>query len=139
MAFSKKLPATLNQSSSSGFPESGGQHLKILNSNRLPKRLSAESMRLLLEKICDGERNMSRSILSLTLNVNDVVAEYCLRHLEERIRDEPLYAESLITKLVDLPQADPREQLQFLRFAFGVHGIVSTAILNHYRALGPVI
>lgn len=136
MAFTQKIDSSSIKNGGQGAPETASQHLKMLNPANLPKQLSAETMQHLLVKINEGERNPARSILSLILNVNDVVAEYCLRHLEERMREEPLYAESIIAKLSDLPKANPKDQLQFLRFAFGVQGIVSAAILNHYRALG---
>ena len=115
-----------------------GQQLRMLTSGKIPRHLSQDSMRLLLDKVREGERNLSRSIISLTLNVNDVVAEYCLRHLEERMREEPAYADRVVTQLEVLPQANQSEQMQFLRYAFGVHGMVSTAILNHYRTLVPI-
>lgn len=111
--------------------------LRVLNTVGIPLQLSQDSMLLLMEKAQQGERNLSRSILSRTLNVNDVVAEYCLRHLEEKLRSEPAYMDRVITQLNVLPDAQPGDQLKFLEYAFGVHGMVSKAILNHIRATAP--
>jgi hypothetical protein len=100
----------------------------------IPLQLSQDAMLLLIQKVQQGERNLSRSILSRTLNVNDVVAEYCLRHLEEKLRDEPAYMDRVITQLNALPDYVREDQLKFLQFAFGVHGMVSRAILDHIRS-----
>lgn len=111
--------------------------LRMIPTGGFPLQLSQETMLFLLEKVQAGERNVARGILSRCLNVNDVVAEYCLRHLEEKLRDEPAYVDRVITQLNVLPAAQPSDQLKFLHYAFGVHGIVSKAILNHIRAAAP--
>ena len=111
--------------------------LRMMHPNGLPLRLSQDAMLLLLDKARAGERNLARSMISRCLNVNDVVAEYCLRHLEEKLRDEPAYVDRVITQLNVLPAAQPSDQLKFLHYAFGVHGMVSKAILNHIRAAAP--
>lgn len=109
--------------------------LRMFTPTGIPLHLSQDTMLFLLEKVRAGERNLSRSILSRCLNVNDVVAEYCLRHLEEKLRDEPAYVDRVITQLNVLPAAQPSDQLKFVNYAFGVHGMVSKAILAHIRAL----
>jgi hypothetical protein len=103
----------------------------------IPLQLSQEAMLFLMEKVKVGERNLARSIISRCLNVNDVVAEYCMRHLEEKLRDEPTYIDSVIAQLNVLPTAQPSEQLKFLNYAFGVNGFVSKAILDHIRTTEP--
>lgn len=110
--------------------------VKILTPSQIPKRLCADSMRMLLGKVREGERNTSRSIISSTLNVNDVVAEYCLRHLEEKLRDEKDYEDRVLRQVHGLQQSNPGDLLQFVKYAFGVRGVVSNAIVNHIRTLG---
>lgn len=104
----------------------------------IPRRLSRDAMLLLLEKIREGERNTSRTIISLTLNVNDVVAEYCLRHLEEKLRDERDYENRVLMQVADLSQSTPGDLQKFLAYTFGVQGMVSHAISNHLRASSAV-
>lgn len=118
--------------------EAGSQQIRILSTGKIPRKLSQETMRLLLDRVREGERNLARNIICLTLNVNDVVAEYCLRHLEQKLRDDPHYTEELINQVNVLAEADQKDQLIFLRYAFGVQGMVSTAILNHYRSFVPL-
>lgn len=111
--------------------------LRMLTPSGIPLQLSQDAMLFLLEKVQAGERNLARSIISRCLNVNDVVAEYCLRHLEEKLRDEPAYVDRVITQLNVLPAAQPSDQLKFIGYAFGVHGPVCKAILNHIRTAAP--
>ncbi len=122
-----------------GLPQAATQdknQVKILTQSQIPKRLCADSMRLLLGKVREGERNTSRSIISSTLNVNDVVAEYCLRHLEEKLRDEKDYEDRVLHQVHGLQQSTPGDLLQFVKYAFGVRGVVSNAIVKHIRTLG---
>ena len=110
--------------------------VKMMSSTHIPKRLCADSMRMLLGKVREGERNTSRSIISSTLNVNDVVAEYCLRHLEEKLREEKDYEDRVLRQIMSLPESTPHDLLQFVKYAFGVRGVVSNAIVKHIRTIG---
>ena len=98
--------------------------------------LSPEVLKALLEQVQAGDRNQARSFISRTLNVNDVVAESCLRHLEDKLHREQDYRERILKQVSSLPSANVFDQQQFLRDAFGVQGIVSKAILNHWRIAG---
>lgn len=100
------------------------------------KRLSSEDLSALLEEIQGGDRNEARSFISRTLNVNDVVAECSLRHLEDKLHREQDYRERILKQVSTLPSANIVDHQQFLRDAFGVQGIVSKAILNHWRIAG---
>lgn len=100
----------------------------------MPRKLSSSSMQMLLEKTREGERNTSRTIISHTLNVNDVVAEYCLRHLEEKLRSEKDYAAKVLAQTETLAQSNPSDVQQFLKTTFGVQGKVSSAILSHMQS-----
>ena len=133
MASSKK-PRDARESGARTGLEGLEGNFGVASPGEIPLRLSQDAMLILIQKVQQGERNLSRSILSRTLNVNDVVAEYCLRHLEEKLRDEPAYMDRVITQLNILPDAAPQDQLKFLQYAFGVHGMVSRAILDHIRS-----
>jgi len=100
------------------------------------KGLSSDVLKKLLERVGDGDRNEARSFISRTLNVNDVVAESCLRHLEDKLTREQDYRERILKQASSLPSATIVDHQQFLRDAFGVQGIVSKAILNHWRVGG---
>ena len=100
------------------------------------KGLSPELLKALLEQVGEGDRNQARSFISRTLNVNDVVAECCLRHLEEKLHREQDYREKILKQVTALPSANIMDHQQFLRDAFGVQGIVTKAILNHWRIAG---
>ncbi|MBC7531741.1 MAG: hypothetical protein H7318_09195 [Oligoflexus sp.] len=100
------------------------------------KGLSPEILQTLLEQVSEGDRNKTRSFISRTLNVNDVVAECCLRHLEEKLHREQDYREKILKQVTALPSANIMDHQQFLREAFGVQGIVTKAILNHWRIAG---
>ncbi len=100
------------------------------------KGLSSEVLKALLEQVQAGDRNAARSFISRSLNVNDVVAEYCLRHLEENLTREQNYRERILELAGSLGTATASDQQAFLRDAFGVQGIVSKAILNHWRIAG---
>ncbi len=104
------------------------------STDKLPKKLSPDAMKVLLQTVREGERNTSRSIISTTLHVNDVVAEYCLRHLEEKLRQETDYETRVMQGIGGLPVSTSTDVMQFLRYAFGVQGAVSTAIARHLRA-----
>ncbi len=101
---------------------------------KMPGKLSPDSMKTLLQSVREGERNTSRFILSSTLHVNDVVAEYCLRHLEEKLGQETDYETRVLQGIGGLPVSTSTDVLQFLRYAFGVQGAVSTAIARHIKS-----
>lgn len=98
--------------------------------------LSSEVLESLLSEVQKGDRNGARRFISQTLNVNDVVAESCLRHLEEKLAVEKDYRERILRQVTNLAAANVTDHQQFLRDAFGVQGIVSKAILNHWRIAG---
>ncbi len=100
------------------------------------KGLSSDELNTLIEQVGLGNRNQARSFISRTLHVNDVVAESCLRHLEEKLNREHDYRERILKQVSALPSANVIDHQQFLRDAFGVQGIVSKAILNHWRIGG---
>ncbi len=106
---------------------------KFPTTEKLPKKLSPDAMKVLLQNVRAGERNTSRSIISSTLHVNDVVAEYCLRHLEEKLRQETDYESRVLQGVGGLPVSTSTDVMQFLRYAFGVQGAVSNAIARHLR------
>lgn len=110
-----------------------GTRLNFLTSS---KSLSPDTIRVLFDKVRSGERNVSRSFISRTLNVNDVVAECCLRHLEENLRSNQNYLDRVLQQANSLPSSSPNDQARFLNDTFGVQGRVSAAILNHLRAAG---
>ena len=114
---------------------SGSSSSSLLTWSKIPRQLSQDAMLLLLEKTRGGERHISRTIISLTLNVNDVVAEYCLRHLEEKLRDEADYESRVLTQVAHLEQSTATDLQGFLRYTFGVQGKVSRAISDHLRAV----
>lgn len=103
---------------------------------RTREGLSSEILKDLLEKVQLGDRTQARVFISQTLKVNDVVAECCLRHLEEKLAGEQDYRDRILRQVTVLGAADSSDQEMFLRDAFGVHGIVSKAILNHWRTAG---
>lgn len=107
--------------------------LKALQTADIPVVLNSEAIALLIENALQGDRNFARSILSRTLNINDVIAEYCLRHLEDKLKSESNYRECVLDQFASLDQGDWNGRLKFLEYAFGVHGIVSQAILNHLK------
>ena len=121
--------------------QNGGAKQKAFTSQSLTpgkkcEGLSPEVLHALLEQVQVGDRNQARRFISQTLNVNDVVAECCLRHLEEKLSGEQDYRERLLRQVTSLAAANITDQKQFLRDAFGVQGIVSKAILNHWRIAG---
>ncbi len=103
-----------------------------LTSSKNREGLSDETMNSILMKVQTGDRNQARGFLSQTLNVNDVVAECCLRHLEEKLKAEQDYQERILRQAKALGAANITDHQQFLRDAFGVQGIVTKAILNHW-------
>lgn len=121
--------------------QNGGSKQKAFTSQSLTpgkncEGLSSEVLHALLEQVQVGDRNQARRFISQTLNVNDVVAECCLRHLEEKLSGEQDYRERLLRQVTSLAAANITDHKQFLRDAFGVQGIVSKAILNHWRIAG---
>ncbi len=124
-------PSSRSPHAHQAMAESGGS---FLTSGTIPRQLSQDAMLLLLEKARGGERNLSRTIISRTLNVNDVVAEYCLRHLEEKLREEKGYEDRVLTQIAHLEQSTVTDLQSFLQYAFGVQGKVSRAISIHLRA-----
>ncbi|MES2744263.1 MAG: hypothetical protein V4655_02505 [Bdellovibrionota bacterium] len=109
---------------------------QTLTSGKNPKSLSPQILQAILEQVQLGDRNQARRFISQTLNVNDVVAECCLRHLEEKLSGEQDYRERILRQVTSLGAANITDHQQFLRDAFGVQGIVSKAILNHWRIAG---
>ncbi len=120
------------------FLKSGGlvssKSAKVHKALSMPRKLSSNSMQLLLENARAGERNTSRTIISHTLNVNDVVAEYCLRHLEEKLLSENDYAAKVLAQTENLAQTNASDVQQFLKYTFGVQGKVSSAIFTHMQS-----
>ncbi|MBC7659356.1 MAG: hypothetical protein H7249_06580 [Chitinophagaceae bacterium] len=126
---SLKTQATKRQATLSSSPN--------LHPSSKDTKLSTDALKALLEQVqSGGDRNQARSFISRTLNVNDVVAETSLRHLEEKLRREQDYHERILKQVSTLPSANAVDHQQFLRDAFGVQGIVSKAILNHWRIAG---
>lgn len=107
-----------------------------LTSQQNCESLSPEVLDALIEQVQVGDRNQARRFISQTLKVNDVVAECCLRHLEEKLSGEQDYRERLLHQVQSLAAANITDHQKFLRDAFGVQGIVSKAILNHWRIAG---
>lgn len=107
-----------------------------LTQSKTREGLSSEILNALIEEVQLGDRNQARRFISQTLNVNDVVAECCLRHLEEKLSGEQDYRERILRQATSLGAANITDHQQFLRDAFGVQGIVSKAILNHWRIAG---
>ncbi len=107
-----------------------------LTESKMREGLSAEILTALLQVVQAGDRNQARRVISQTLNVNDVVSECCLRHLEEKLTMEANYRERILRQATTLGAANITDHQQFLRDAFGVQGIVSKAILNHWRIAG---
>jgi hypothetical protein len=109
---------------------------QTLTASKNQKALSPQILQALMEKVQLGDRNQARVFISQALNVNDVVAECCLRHLEEKLAGEQDYRERILRQATSLGAANITDHQQFLRDAFGVQGIVSKAILNHWRIAG---
>lgn len=107
-----------------------------LTQSKTREGLSSEILNALIEEVQLGDRNQARRFISQTLNVNDVVAECCLRHLEEKLSGEQDYRERILRQATSLGAANITDHQQFLRDAFGVQGIVSKDILNHWRIAG---
>ena len=112
------------------------KRVAVLTRSKELRGISPETLELLLEQVQKGDRNFSRSYISTTLHVNDVVAEGCLRHLEDRLKKEQDSRDRILREALALPSATASEKQKFLRDVFGVHGIVSNAILKNWRVAG---
>ncbi|MFW7377183.1 MAG: hypothetical protein ACOH5I_00055 [Oligoflexus sp.] len=91
--------------------------------------LSRESLSQVFTLVGKGQRLQSCDLIRQSLNVNDFIAEWCIRHIEDQIVSAPEFIEQamqLYDRMIDCETADYRA---FLNQVLGIHGHAASGLL----------
>lgn len=109
------------------------QQKKARHTNRRQVPMSKENLHQVFSLLGSGQRLQSCDLLRQSLNVNDFMAEWCIRHIEDCMGRQQDFVDQAIAHCENLHQdANPDTHRTFLSRVLGIHGHAASGLLAKY-------
>jgi len=91
--------------------------------------MTRESLSQVFSLIGGGQRIQGCDIIRQSLNVNDFIAEWCVRHIEDQIVQGPDFINQAMLLCDRLSNLEVADYQSFLNKVFGIHGHAARGLL----------
>lgn len=91
--------------------------------------LSGEQLDQVFSLIASGKRGQSASLISASLEVNDFMAEWAVRHIEGRLKVESNFRSQALEQFKAWQVDDAQSSRSFLGQVFGIQGHAANGLV----------
>ena len=95
--------------------------------------LSGEQLDEVFTLLADGKRGQSAGLISTSLQVNDFMAEWAVRHIEGKLKIEQNFRNQALEEYQACKQEDPQSYRCFLSRVFGIQGHAANGLVAKLR------